>query len=127
MEHQRLGVGPAPSARATAGFDDGLRLLEPDPYTIFQISPQLPVEAQRLRLTVGVPPGTESVTYAMNSEPLGTVDAEPWALWWPLEQGDWELVAQATLADGTVETSDPIPFSVTIYMPPESHTEGTSP
>ena len=31
------------------------------------------------------------------------------------------------LADGTVESSDPIPFSVVIYVPPESHTEGTSP
>lgn len=72
-----------------------------------------------MRLTVGAPPGTQFVTYALNGETLGTVEAEPWTLWWPLEQGDWELIAQASLADGTVEISNPIPFSVTVYAPPE--------
>ncbi len=125
----RNGITPPPTDAAIVqtDADDGLRLLEPDPYTIFQISPQIPVESQRLRLTVGAPPGTESVTYAMNGEALGTVESAPWALWWPLQQGDWELVAQATLADGTVETSDPIPFSVVVYVPPQSRTEDTAP
>lgn len=103
--------------------DSRLRLLEPDPYTVFQISPILPAETQRLRLTVGAPPNTQSVTYQMDGVPLGTADSAPWDLWWTLEQGDHELVAQATLADGTTETSAPILFSVTTYAPPQSRTE----
>ena len=119
---------PPPGAVVQApDHNAGLRLLEPDPYTIFQISPQLPRDAQRIRLTVGTPPGTQSVTYLMNGEPLGTVHAAPWALWWPLAQGDYEVVAQAQLADGTTETSAAIPFSVTTYAPPESHTVDESP
>ncbi len=98
---------------------DGLRLLEPDPYTVFQISPITPPETQRLRLTVGAPPGTESVTYSMNGEVLGTVDAAPWALWWTLELGEHELVASAQLTDGSEQLSTPISFTVVNYAPPE--------
>jgi membrane carboxypeptidase/penicillin-binding protein PbpC len=97
---------------------EGLRLLEPDPHTSFEISPITPIETQRLRLTVGVPPGTQSVTYIMDGEVLGTVDSEPWVLWWTLEYGEHELVATALLGDGTEQTSEPIPFRVTNYAPP---------
>jgi 1A family penicillin-binding protein len=100
--------------------DEGLRLLEPDPHTSFEISPITPIETQRLRLTVGAPPGTQSVTYIMDGEVLGTVDSEPWVLWWTLEYGEHELVATAVLGDGRQQTSDPIPFRVTNYAPPGS-------
>jgi penicillin-binding protein 1C len=104
--------------------DTGLRLLEPDPYTIFQISPITPLETQRLRLTVGTSPDTQSVTYMMNGKILGTVEEAPWVLWWALELGDHELIATARLADGTEEVSAPIPFSVVNYAPPEERISG---
>ena len=120
----RNGVAQPPAGAAVRLPDEaaGLRLLEPDPHTVFEISPMVPPTAQRIRLTAGTPPETESVTYLLNDEVLGTVDQAPWVLWWPLEQGDHELVAQALLADGTIETSAAIPFSVTTYAPPQSHT-----
>jgi 1A family penicillin-binding protein len=102
--------------------DQNVRLLNPDPYTIFQLSPIIPPQNQRIRLTVGAPPGTESVTYLLNGEPLGTVENAPWDLWWPLQLGDYELTAAALLADGTQQISAAIPFSVTNYAPPESRT-----
>jgi membrane carboxypeptidase/penicillin-binding protein PbpC len=101
----------------------GLRLLEPDPYTVFQISPVTPAETQRLRLTVGAPPGTQTVTYWMNGEQLGTVTAEPWALWWTLAAGQHELVATAVLADGSQQTSEAIPFTVTRRTGPENRSD----
>lgn len=107
--------------------DDGLRLLEPDPYTIFELSPITPLETQRLRLTVAAPPDTQMVTFTMDGQLLGTVDAAPWALWWPLQLGQHELVATALLYDGTQQISDPIPFTVTNYAPPESYDGTTQP
>jgi 1A family penicillin-binding protein len=104
--------------------DEGLRLLEPDPYTVFEISPITPIQTQRLRLTVGAPPGTRSVTYHMDGEALGTVDAAPWDLWWTLAYGPHELVAEATLVDGTTQISESIPFRVTSYAEPMSHNVG---
>ena len=120
----RNGIPQPPGGAAVTQPDEitGLRLLEPDPYTVFQLSTTTPPTTQRIRLTVGISPQTQSVTYLLNDEVLGTTQAEPWALWWQLEPGDHELVAQALLADGTTETSDPIPFRVTTYAPPQSRT-----
>jgi penicillin-binding protein 1C len=121
----RNGIPLPPSGAAVqiSERDAGLRLLAPDPYTIFQISPIIPADSQRLRFTVGAPPETESITYTLDGETLGTVDQSPWSLWWTLQQGDHELVAHALLADGTTQTTDAIPFSVTTYAPPQSYNE----
>jgi membrane carboxypeptidase/penicillin-binding protein PbpC len=123
----RNGIPLPPSGAAVrlTERDAGLRLLAPDPYTIFQISPIIPAASQRLRFTVGAPPETRSITYTLDGETVGTVDASPWSLWWTLQQGDHELVAQALMADGTTLTTDAIPFSVTTYAPPQSYTDDT--
>jgi penicillin-binding protein 1C len=127
----RNGIKPPPVGAVVDIPDqaEGLRLLEPDPYTIFQISPVSPLDTQRLRLTVGVPPGTQSVLYQMDGVSLGTVSQAPWVLWWTLQLGQHELVATAQLEDGTQQTSDPIPFTVTNYAPPEARvaTDSTEP
>ena len=51
----------------------GVRLLEPDPYTVFELSPVIPRESQRLRLTVGTPQDTVRVTYTLDGAAIGTV------------------------------------------------------
>jgi membrane carboxypeptidase/penicillin-binding protein PbpC len=118
----RNGIRTPPIGAQIVNTDreTGLRLLEPDPHTAFEISPITPVETQRIRLTVGAPPGTQAVTYVMDGEVLGTIEHEPWELWWTLEYGTHELVATAVLADGRLETSEAIPFRVTHYEPPGS-------
>jgi membrane carboxypeptidase/penicillin-binding protein PbpC len=110
----RNGILPPPDPLQVAwpDADVGLRLLEPDPYTIFELSPLLPRAAQRIKLTVGAPPQTQSVTYYLDGEALATVTAAPWAHWWPLELGQHELTARAQLSDGTILEARPIPFSV---------------
>ena len=116
---------PPPGAAARlAAADDRLRLLEPDPYTSFELSTVIPRSAQRLRLTAGAPADTHSVTYVLDGVELGTAADEPWVLWWPLELGDHTLTAHAELADGTTVESEPIPFSVVRDAPPESYTAG---
>ncbi len=117
----RSGLRQPPVSARPAAPDDslGLRLLEPDPYTVFQISPVVPAAHQRLRLTVGAPPGTRAVTYWLNGEALGTVTESPWALWWTLAPGQYELVAEALMADGARQRSAAVPFRVTTFVPPE--------
>jgi len=116
----RNGIRPPPQNAPVQITDSktGLRLLAPDPYTIFQISPLTPLETQRLRLTVAAPAGTQSVTYKLDDQVIGHADASPWVLWWPLALGDHDLVATGTLSDGTQQISSPIHFSVTDYAPP---------
>lgn len=89
-----------------------LRLLSPDPYTVFELSPILPTSAQRLRFRVGYPPDTVSVTYVLNGETLSTLTSAPYQAWWELALGQYALTATAELADGTQLTTDPLYFSV---------------
>ena len=42
---------------------DVLRISAPDPYTVYQLSPLLPAEAQRLRLAALAPAATRSVAF----------------------------------------------------------------
>lgn len=120
----RNGFPQPPTGAPVTSPDEGrgLRLLMPDPYTVFQLSTVTPPETQRVRLAVGAPSGTEAVTYILDGEILGTVDSAPWALWWPLALGAHELVAHAQMADGTQQQSESVFFQVREYTPPESHT-----
>ncbi|MGB1287323.1 MAG: transglycosylase domain-containing protein, partial [Aggregatilineales bacterium] len=112
---------PPPNAAILApDANQTIRLLDPDPYTVFEISPVLPIETQRLRLTVGTPPETVRVHYILNGERIGMVSSAPWVLWWQLEAGEYTLVAEAELTDGTTQRSDPVPFEVANYAPLEA-------
>jgi penicillin-binding protein 1C len=111
-----------PPTGAYASDADTVRLLAPDPYTEYEISPITPRETQRLRLSVAAPANTVSVTYLLNGVALGSSAEQPFALWWPLEIGDWELIAEATLSDGTVIRSEAVLFNVVDYEPSQPHT-----
>jgi 1A family penicillin-binding protein len=122
----RQGI-PQPPERASAltpvqmpDADRGLRLLSPDPYTIFEISPILPIDAQRIRFAAGVPPGTQRITYELDGVMLPPVESAPWSLWWTLELGEHTLIAHADTLDG-VQTSAPITFTVVADSPPGAY------
>lgn len=125
----RNGIQPPPVAldQVARNVSD-LRLLTPDPYTVFQISPLIPRDAQRVKLSVAVPPGTRRVEYWLDDgttqRQIGAEQDEPWWVWWALEQGNFRLWARATLADGTVTNSPPIQFEVTVYIPPDEKPSG---
>lgn len=101
-----------------------IRLLNPDPYTIYEVSGTVPIDTQRLRFTVGTPPETREVLYVMDGRAIGKAFESPWDMWWTLEIGQHRLTAVATLADGTIQESDEIFFSVVENKPLESRTEG---
>jgi penicillin-binding protein 1C len=120
----RNGIRQPPPGAISQVTDrrEDVRLLQPDPFSIFQLSPMIPPESQRIRLTAATPPGTQSVTYHLNERRLDIVAEAPWSLWWQLEPGDYTLTATATLEDGTEESSAPLYFRVTEYDGPQSRT-----
>ncbi len=122
--HAGLLPPPADADTVMPDQDVGLRLLEPDPYTTYQISPILPRATQRIRLIAGAPPNTQSVRYFMNDALIGEADSAPYSVWWTLEPGAHEVYAEATYADGTTEITPVRPFRVTVYAPPQSFTAG---
>lgn len=98
----------------------GLRILTPAPYVIYQLDPSLPYETQRIRWSVGVPAGTRRVTYFLNDQAIMTTETAPFEVWWELALGDYQLTAQATLADGSTQITEAIPFSVVEQQAPTS-------
>jgi membrane carboxypeptidase/penicillin-binding protein PbpC len=115
----RHGIEPPPVSMHTVSGAPGLRLLTPDPYTIYQLTPVTPFESQKIRLSVAVSPQTTEVTYYIDDKPVETVRGEPWWTWWALLPGKHILVAKATLADGRTETSESLVFTVLSYVPPD--------
>ncbi len=116
----RHGIeSPPVSVHAVSTNTAGLRLLTPDPYTIYQLTPVTPFETQKIRFSAAVSPMTTAVTYIVDDQPLEAVREEPWSAWWALTPGKHTLQAVATLADGRTETSEPITFSVNSYVAPD--------
>jgi membrane carboxypeptidase/penicillin-binding protein PbpC len=113
---------PVPLESLSSATKTGLRLLTPDPYTAFQLSPVIPFEAQRIRFSVAVPPGTRQVEYWLNDKLAEAVQADPWWTWWALIPGEYTLRAKATLQDGSIQESEPVRFRVTSYVPPDERT-----
>lgn len=108
---QREGVRflPAPP--------DHVSLLSPDPHTVYELSPVLPANAQRIRLRASVPQGVTHVTYRLNGTVVGQADAPPYDLWWQLTVGDYALIARAHYDDGRIEDSEALFFRVVPHDP----------
>ncbi len=117
----RQGIVPPPDSAIRVGQDDiePLRLLAPDPYTIFQLSPLTPLDTQRIRLSIATPPDTKHVRYWLDGVVLATLETAPHDFWWALTPGNHKLWATAVLEDGTSLTSSVITFQVDVYVPNE--------
>ena len=117
---------PPFESRGVAAADNGdFWISSPDPYTVFQLSQQLPAEAQRLRFEALAPAETRSVRFLLNGENVGGAQQTPWEQWWTLETGQFTLVAQATLADGGQQQSQPIKFTVRKAQAQPANDRGT--
>ena len=120
------GSASSKNAGTTPQAVNTLRILSPDPYTIFQLTPLVPFDTQQIRFTAAVPDGTQQITYTLDDQTVGSTDSAPWSVWWALTPGTHKVIARATLADGSIKTSDALPFSVKGYVPPDAQpTAGT--
>ena len=120
------GIPQPPLAYSEQADDVGgaLRINSPDAYTVYELSPQLPLEAQRLRLAASAPAGAQSVRFELNGQDLGGADRAPWQMWWTLKTGQYTLIARAAMADGSRLESQPVPFSVVAAHAPPAKDRG---
>jgi penicillin-binding protein 1C len=116
--HEGIPSPPVDAVQISSYANASFRLLSPDPYTVFQLTPMMPFKSQRIRLNVVTPANTQEVRYLLDGEEIAASDEEPFDVWWELSPGYHELTAEAVLADGEVLKSGIIPFSVDTYVPP---------
>jgi membrane carboxypeptidase/penicillin-binding protein PbpC len=105
------GIPQPPDGAVTVAGEDGgqalpLRIISPDPNTVYQISPRLPLSSQQIPFQA-VGAGVTAVTYRLDGAVLGTVTGSPFELWWTLAAGRHTLVAEAQAAK-----SAPVEFEV---------------
>ena len=117
---RRQGIPQPPvDVRVLAEEEAPVRLLSPDPYTVFRLTPLVPAESQRIRLRIAAPADAEQVVYRIDDEPVAVRDAAPFDTWWVLAPGEHALSAEVTLRDGRVLEAAPIPFRVSTWVPPD--------
>jgi hypothetical protein len=80
--------------------------IRPDPNTVYQISPRLPLSSQQIPFQA-VGAGVTTVTYRLDGVTLGTVSGAPFQFWWTLAAGRHTLVAE-----GQSARSAPVEFEV---------------
>ncbi|MGI6208330.1 MAG: transglycosylase domain-containing protein [Anaerolineae bacterium] len=113
--------------RPPVGGDDGqvsagLRLVQPEPYRVYEIVPDLPPEAQRLPVEAAVPAGVEvrALRLLVDGQPLAELEAAPFRALWTLEAGEHVFLAELESADGQVQASDPVSVTVRDMQEPAS-------
>lgn len=114
------GIPAPPLGAVPVGENDiPVRLLSPDPYTVFQLTPFTPLETQRILLRVTTPANTVRIQYLLDGALLGEVTTYPFEMWWVLTPGEHFLQAVATLdSDETIQSED-IYFRVNSWIPPD--------
>lgn len=116
----RQGIPVPPlGARVIGDESHPLKLLSPDPYTVFQLTNMTPLETQRIRLEVAAPSGTTKVTYWLDGYLLDATETPPFEVWWQLLPGEHNLQATAILENGERLLSQIVPFRVNSWVPPE--------
>ncbi|MCP4426631.1 MAG: penicillin-binding protein 1C [Chloroflexi bacterium] len=96
----------------TAVSANALRLISPDPNTIYRISSQLPPEAQKLRFEAVAGENLSQVTLWVNDKPLATITEPPFEAWQPIAPGQHTAWADGRDAAGNRITSERISFEV---------------
>ncbi|MDW8328180.1 MAG: penicillin-binding protein 1C, partial [Anaerolineales bacterium] len=79
----------------SSNLQSSVFIASPDPQTVFQISPRLPRESQRVPFRVYTSQPLSEVTFLLNDRPVGTLTESPFEWWWPLAPGTFRLQAQA--------------------------------
>ncbi|MEZ4644145.1 MAG: transglycosylase domain-containing protein [Chloroflexota bacterium] len=89
-----------------------LRMISPDPNTIYRLSPTLPAAAQQVQLAALVPPTVAELTFWLDDVPLATLSAPPYEMWWPLVIGEHRVWVEGWDGNGSALHSEPVSFVV---------------
>jgi membrane carboxypeptidase/penicillin-binding protein len=104
--------GMASTSSADATSTNGLRLISPDPNTIYRISPAMPLENQKLRFEAVTEANFSQITLWLDDEPLATLTEPPFETWWTLSPGHHTAWAEGHDSHGTQIQSSLITFEV---------------
>jgi penicillin-binding protein 1C len=97
--------------------DVPLRLIAPDPSTIYNISPITPIDAQQIRLEAVGEAEFREVELWVDDEIVATLSNPPYQTWWSLSVGVHWASAVGITESGETVTSERIMFEVSDREP----------
>jgi membrane carboxypeptidase/penicillin-binding protein PbpC len=103
---------PWPPLPEGEGENNQLMVVSPDPESVYQISPTLPIEAQKLKIAAVGSAGVRDVTILLDGVPLARFDAPPFEAWWVIAEGKHEVYAEGIDAEGKTVRSEAVTFTV---------------
>ena len=106
------GIGDCGLGDGSGAERPRIFLLSPDNNLTYRLSPQLPPEAQRLRLAAAAELPLAELTFWLNGEPLATLNAPPYEVWWPLASGEFTLSVSGRTTGGTAVQGEQVFFRV---------------
>lgn len=89
-----------------------LRLVSPPQQSEYWIANTWHLDAQKLRIEAVAGAGLRQVTLYLDGSPLAVLDQAPYAVFWQLAPGEHRVWAEATLEDGSGQTSEVVTFRV---------------
>ena len=98
---------PAPTSNGSQTARLQLVMTRPDPGSVFRLSPNLPLAAQRIEISARAASDVDiaEVTLYVNGLPLASFRAPPYRTLWRLEQGEHTFMAQGrTLSGQNIES-----------------------
>jgi len=106
------GLPQPPAAALAPSSNASVAIVSPDPRTVYQITPRLPLASQTIpfRVVVSGPPA--AVTFILDGQALAPVTAEPFEMWWELQPGVHTLSAEVRWPAGDTAHSEAVQFTV---------------
>jgi 1A family penicillin-binding protein len=89
-----------------------LSLLSPAANSVYQITPTLPLDAQRLLVEAAAASGVQQVTLWVDGTPIGVFNQPPYQAWWTLSPGTHQAWAEGVMENGEQVTTQPVTFDV---------------
>jgi 1A family penicillin-binding protein len=116
----RLGLAaPVPSLEASpdGAGSAALRLVSPDPQSVFRLSAAIPAACQQIEVVASCPGelGLEEVTLWVDGQPWQRWSGPPYRVFWPLAPGEHVFWAEGQDAAGTRYRSATV--SITVLAP----------
>jgi hypothetical protein len=92
-----------------------VRITRPDNGTIYRITPQTPLETQRIPVQAIVADNVhwKTMTIAVDGQPIGEFTSSPARTWWTLQPGSHTITAQVIDEHGRPLESEAITVLVT--------------
>jgi 1A family penicillin-binding protein len=113
LQSQASSLQPPSSTPAVRAVQ--ILITRPDDGTIYKITPQTPIETQRIPVQAIAADGVQiaRLTLLIDGQPIGSFDSVPVRAWWTLSPGRHVFTVEAIDRAGNVLSGEPVAIVVT--------------